>query len=248
MKSKLFLLASCSKELDVPVNRAVMGVVDTPQRINVLANPDTKAIAGQVTETALPENSSIGITLVKTGSPDGKYDNQTYNNVEYHSADGAAWRIVSGNVLLSATEGTVYGYYPYSDAAMNIKEVPISATDGKDCMYAEPVAGIKNSNASVDLVMNHALSVVKFTIQGASTNAYTGAGVISNVKLEGATMGNEGFMNIKTQAVNASAGAMTYTSQLKLNPAPESETNQAQVFAVPTGTQSAIKFTVTMDV
>ena len=63
MKSKLFLLgaasfllASCSNTLDVPVNLSVMGVGDTPLSINILANPDTKAIAGQVTQTALPSN------------------------------------------------------------------------------------------------------------------------------------------------------------------------------------------------
>ena len=246
MKSKLFvlgaatlLLASCSNELDMPVDQAVMEG-GTPLSINVLANPDTKAIAGQVTETALPENSSIGITLVKTGSPDGKYDNQTYNNVEYHSADGAAWRIVSGNVLLSATEGTVYGYYPYSVAATNIKEVPISATDGKDYMYAEPVAGIKNSNASVDLVMNHALSVVKFTIKKATTNGYTGTGSISSVKLEGATLASSGTMDITTGTVAATAGELTYGTTMSLG-------GSGELFAVPTGSESGIKFSVSMD-
>ena len=171
-----------------------------------------------------------------------------YKNIYYSTTDGATWAIEdTKSILLSATDGTVYAYYPYDSNETDIEHISINATDGTDYMYAEPVSGIKNSNAAAQLTMKHALSVVKFTIQKATSNGYTGAGVISKVKLEGATMGSEGSMNIKTQAVNASAGAMTYTDQLKLNPAPESETNQAQVFAVPTGTQSAIKFTVTMD-
>ena len=76
MKSKLFvlgaaslLLASCSSELDVPVNQ--VSVEGTPLSINVLANPETKAIPGQVTGTALPNSSSIGVTLIETGTDNG---------------------------------------------------------------------------------------------------------------------------------------------------------------------------------
>ena len=238
-------MASCSNELDVPVNQAVLGGGTTPLSINVLANPTTKA---QITGDKLPNESKIGVTLIATDAADGKYDTYEYKNIYYSTTDGATWKIDNTkSILLSATDGTVYAYYPYDANETVIEHISINATDGTDYMYAEPVSGIKNSNAAAQLTMKHALSVVKFTIQGASTNAYTGAGVISNVKLEGATMGSEGYMNIKTQTVSASAGAMTYTSPLKLNPADVGETNQAQVFAVPTGTQSAIKFTVTMD-
>ena len=188
----------------------------------------------------MPANSSIGVTLIKTGSSDGQYDGNTYNNVEYHSNDGVIWGIKTGSVLLSATEGTVYGYYPYSDAATNIKAVSISATDGKDYMYATPKTGVKNSNASVGLVMNHALSVVKFTINKASTNGYTGTGNISSVKLEGATLASTGTMDITTGAVTATAGELTYGTAMGLG-------DTGELFAVPTGTESGIKFSVSMD-
>ena len=249
MKSKLFVLgaasllfAACTEELQMPVDQSLWGGISSPLSINVLANPGTKDIAGQVTGAALPANSSIGITLIKTGALDGKYDNNTYNNVEYHSNDGAAWGIVTGSVMLSATEGTVYGYYPYSATASDVTAVPISATDSKDYMYANPKTGVKNANASVDLVMNHALSVVKFTINKASTNGYTGAGNISSVKLEGATLGSSGTMDITTGTVSATAGELTYSTALALN-----GTNTGELFAVPTGTESGIKFSVSMD-
>ena len=238
-------MASCSNELDVPVSQAVVGKDATPLSINVLANPTTKA---QITGDKLPNESKIGVTLIATGVGDELYDSHEYKNIYYSTTDGSTWAIDNTkSILLSATDGTVYAYYPYDVNVTDIEHISINATDGTDYMYAEPVSGIKNSNAAAQLTMKHALSVVKFTIQKATSNGYTGAGEITKVKLEGATMGSEGFMNIKTQAVNASAGTMTYTSQLKLNPADVSETNQAQVFAVPTGTQSAIKFTVTMD-
>ena len=173
---------------------------------------------------------------------DGKYDNNTYNNVEYHSNDGAAWGIVTGSVMLSATEGTVYGYYPYSASVSDVTAVPISATDSKDYMYATPKTGVKNSNATVDLVMNHALSVVKFSISKASTNGYTGAGAISSVKLEGATLGASGTMDITSGTVTATADELTYGTALALN-----GTNTGELFAVPTGVESGIKFSVVMD-
>ena len=203
MKSKLFLLgaaslllASCSNELDVPVNQAVVGNDATPLSINVLANPTTKA---QITGDKLPDESKIGVTLIATGASDGHYDSHEYKNIYYSTTDGATWKIDnSKSILLSATDGTVYAYYPYDVNVTNIENISINATDGTDYMYAEPVAGIKNSNAAAQLTMKHALSVVKFTIQKASSNGYTGAGEITKVKLEGATMGSEGSMNIKT--------------------------------------------------
>ena len=80
MKTKLFVLgaatllfAACTEELQRLDDQALGGEgVTTPLSINVSANPDTKAITGQVTETALPANSSIGVTLIKTGSSGGQ--------------------------------------------------------------------------------------------------------------------------------------------------------------------------------
>ena len=78
MKSKLFvlgaaslLLTSCSNELDMPVNQAVVGGGTTPLSINVLANPTTKA---QITGDKLPNGSKIGVTLIATGASNGQYD------------------------------------------------------------------------------------------------------------------------------------------------------------------------------
>ena len=90
MKSNLFflgaallLLASCSSELDMPRNEALVEG-KTPLSVNVLANPSTKAL---VNSTALPGGSKIGVKLVK--SADGSaYDNKTYNNIFYSTTDG----------------------------------------------------------------------------------------------------------------------------------------------------------------
>ena len=96
MKSKLFvlgaaslLLASCSSELDMPRNEALVEG-KTPLSVNVLANPSTKAL---VDGAVLPNNSKIGVKLVK--SADGSaYDNKTYsNNIFYSTTDGNSWNI-----------------------------------------------------------------------------------------------------------------------------------------------------------
>ena len=114
MKKQLFfgaivslLLASCTNELDVPVNEA-LGVGNTPLSINVVANPVTKAL---VSGAVLPNNSQIGVKLVDAGG--STYDSQTFNNIFYSTTDGNSWTIDgTKSIMLSATEGTAYAYYP----------------------------------------------------------------------------------------------------------------------------------------
>ena len=248
--NRLFLLGAsalvfvaCSNELDVPVN-SLVGESLTPLSINVSANPVTKAVVGQVSGVVMPGSSSIGVTLVKTGAVDGLYDEQTYNNIDYNSANGTTWTIGEDkNILLSATEGTVYAYYPYNPTSTDVKAIPIKATDNTDYMYATAVSGIKNSNPAANLTMNHALSVIQFKIQKATNDGYTGAGNITNVTIDGATLSDKGTMDITNNgAILATRAALSYNTPLSLT-----GTNTAEIFAVPVGVSSEITFAVTMD-
>ena len=127
MKSNLFflgaallLLVSCSSELDMPRNEALVEG-KTPLSVNVLANPSTKAL---VDGAVLPNNSKIGVKLVK--SDGSAYDNQTYNNIYYNTTDGNAWSVDPVHkILLSANEGKAYAYYPYTEnASLDFTAIP----------------------------------------------------------------------------------------------------------------------------
>ncbi|MGM9796607.1 MAG: fimbrillin family protein [Parabacteroides sp.] len=249
MKTKLFLLgaltllvAACQDELQQPVNQAMVGDL-TPLCIQVVANPATKAY-GKVSGSSLPAGSYIGMYLLD-GSIEGTYDNTDYSNISYRTSDGTNWISGSTKILLSATKGTVYAYYPYSlGSAPDPKSVPIAVDElGRDFMYATALSDINNSNASVVLTMNHALSNIVFTIVKASTNGYTGAGDITSVKVEGATVAAKGTMDITNDgAITASSGSVFCATPLSLN-----GTNTGEVFAIPTGANSPLKFTVLMD-
>ena len=193
-------MASCSNELDMPRNEALVEG-KTPLSVNVLANPSTKAL---VNSNALPGGSKIGVKLVK--SADGSaYDNQTYNNIYYSTTDGTTWAIDgSRSILLSATEAKAYAYYPYSSEVSDFKAISISSaanpTDQIDYMYGNVATGLKNSNPTANFTMKHAMAIVNFEI---AKGSYTGTGSITSVKMKGNTASNTGTMNAEAGTVTA---------------------------------------------
>ena len=146
MKSKLFflgaaslLLASCSSELDMPVNQ-VLGEGKTPLMISVAEQPFTKA-TGQKTGTSLPSGSEIGVFVTaEDGSP---YDGNSYNNIKFTSTGTGAqqsWAYdPSTPVMLSATKAKVYAYYPRQASGVSLSSITIS-NDGNDWMYTPTAA------------------------------------------------------------------------------------------------------------
>ena len=248
MKSKLFflgavllLLASCSNELDMPRNETLVEG-KTPLSVNVLANPSTKAL---VNSTALPGGSKIGVKLVK--SADGSaYDNKTYNNIYYSTTDGTNWAIDgTKSILLSATEGKAYAYYPYAENAnLDFKAIPIESASNPnnqtDYMFGNVATGLKNSNPTASFTMSHAMAIVNFEI---AKGSYTGTGSITSVKMKGNTASNRGTMNAEAGTVTATNKGYEFesTSALTLGSA------KGKFIVVPSGESSQLDFKVVMD-
>lgn len=247
MKTKLFLLgaltllvAACQDELQQPVNQAMVGDL-TPLSIQVVANPATKGV-GKVSGTMLPSNSYIGLFLFD-GNGDGNYDGINYKNRKALTVDGINWQFSPSDIMLSATEGTLYAYYPYDYYTYDLKAVGLKATSNTDYMFATSRSGVSNSNPDVVLTMNHALSLINFVIKKAAINGYSGTGEITNVKIEGETVAAEGTMDITNNGyISATPAPVFYSTDLSLT-----GTNSGEVFAVPTGTTSSVKFSVLMD-
>ena len=90
--------------------------------INVLANQTTKSLV----EGNTIQSGQIGVKLVDAGG--STYDNLSYNNIFYSTTDGASWTVDSDHkILLSATEGKAYAYYPYSSEVSDFKAITISS-------------------------------------------------------------------------------------------------------------------------
>ena len=246
MKKQLFfgaivslLLASCTNELDVPVNEA-LGVGNTPLSINVVANPVTKAL---VSGAVLPNNSQIGVKLVDAGG--STYDSQTFNNIFYSTTDGNTWDIDgTKSILLSATEGTAYAYYPYSDGVSDFKAISISSAsnpnDQTDYMFGSVQSGLKNSNPTASFTMRHAMAIVNFEI---AKGSYTGTGSITSVKMKGNTASNTGTMNAEAGTVTATNKGYEFesTNSLTLGSA------SGKFIVVPSGESSKLDFKLVMD-
>ena len=248
MKKQLFfgaivslLMESCSSELDIPVNQVLEGEGNTPLSINVVANPVTKAL---VNGAVLPNNSQIGVKLVDAGG--STYDSQTYNNIFYSTTDGNTWDIDgTKSILLSATEGKAYAYYPYSDGVSDFKAISISSAsnpnDQTDYMFGSVQSGLKNSNPTASFTMSHAMAIVNFEI---AKGSYTGTGSITSVKMKGNTASNTGTMNAEAGTVTATNKGYEFesTSALTLGSTPK-----GKFIVVPSGESSQLDFKVVMD-
>ena len=97
-----------------------------------------------ITGTAFPaDEAAKGIGLFLTATDGGNYDDQTSgcSNIKY-SDNGSGWTSDSP-IMLSATEGKLYGYFPYSASVTDLTAIPVeSSLDGTDYMYATPVTGV----------------------------------------------------------------------------------------------------------
>ena len=250
MRKQLFLgaiewilMTACSNEMDLPQNEALVGGggSKSPLSVNVATESITKAL---VSGNSLPNSSKIGVKLVKSDGTN--YDNKTYNNIFYSTTDGNTWTVDAANkILLSATEGKAYAYYPYTDnASLDFTAIPISSAanpnDQVDYMYGNVASGLKNSNPTASFTMNHAMSIVNFEI---ARGTYTGTGAITSVTMKGNTASNTGTMNAVAGTVTATNAGYEFTSTTALSLGSAT----GKFIVVPSGQSSVLDFKVVMD-
>lgn len=115
------------------------------------------------------------------------------------NAENPEWWTSQNPIILSSKAGKLYSYYPYAEGAGNTDATKIlvrvassqgtgisdgtSTSDGNpqfDYMYSSAISNVNNTTEHVDLVMNHALTMVTFKFV---RNTYPGDGLISKIQL-----------------------------------------------------------------
>lgn len=193
MAALAFGAASCSNEEEMTT--AMAG--NQELKVNVGINQQTRA---GITATKFTNGESLGLYLYK-----GSNFDEAYPQVGTHKAKNAHYKEMSGKwaagvagqgIVLSSAVGTVYAYYPYAagNDAVEAGVIPVEVkanqgtglSDGTkddtqtDYMWATPVPNVSNSTATVNLAMNHALSMVSFKFQKGD---YPGEGRITSIQL-----------------------------------------------------------------
>ena len=230
---------ACTSEQEGQLNELVSSKNKLKLNVNTSAITNSRAL---IEETYLPNDSEIGVTLL--ASDGNKYDGKTYSNIKF-TADGTTSQTWTGSsdILLSATSGNVYAYYPYSSNVTDITAVPVETGTQTDYMYATEVTDVYDADSEVDITMNHALSAIRFALK---KGTYTGTGTVTSVSVTSTATATGATMNAKTGVLSSFSGSGSEISVTKGISLTTSEQN-ADVIVVPTGTNAALTLKVVID-
>lgn len=196
-----------------------------------------------IESTYLPDKSEIGVTLLASNG--NSYDGKSYTNIKFAAAgteESQKWT-GSNNILLSATAGDVYAYYPYSSSVTDITKIPVETESQTDYMYATKVSDVYDGDPNADITMNHALAAIRFALK---KGTYTGTGTITSVSVKSSAVATGASMNSKDGSLSSFTGSNTEISVTKGISLTTSEQN-ADVIVVPTGTSAALTLKVVID-
>ena len=233
-------LTGCSNEEQLSLD----GTADagTPLAISV-TNAGLTKVGGVVTGSQFGDGASLGLFLTKEDGSSA-YDTP-YNNVKYTSSTSGSnqvWTATPDPILLTGTKAKVYAYYPYNSTYNDITSIPIDVTQNQDVMWATPYSGAYNASPTATLPMNHALSVIRFSL---SKGDYSGTGNITSIKIKGAGMAPTGTLNAKTGAVTPTDGG----AEIDLGAAAtlSSTPTNVEQLVIPTTASGNISVTIQMD-
>ena len=234
-----YTFTACTSDQEGQLNELTSSQNQLKLNVNTSAITASRAL---IEETYLPDNSEIGVTLL--ASDGNAYDGKTYSNIKF-TADGTTSQTWTGssNILLSATPGNVYAYYPYSSSVTDITAVPVETGTQTDYMYATEVTGVYDAESEVDITMNHALSAIRFALK---KGTYTGTGTVTSVSVTSTATATGATMNSKTGVLSSFSGSGNEISVTKGISLTTSEQN-ADVIVVPTGTNAALTLKVVID-
>lgn len=233
-----------------------------------------------LTRSAVQEATSLDkVAVYATGSN----DYAAGNNYAVYTKENSNWTNKgTDHIYLTNADATIYGYYPtttkYDGSAKTISISVLEGTDATtiaainnstgtaiasasgevDYMYATAVSSINNKSVDpVNLVMNHALSMVSFRVYKADD--YKGPGNLTKVVMEnvdaGTTLskGTSPTMNITTGAINEGAAKQAVYTRTITDYTLTSTANDSKKFSIlvlPTASaigNSNIKATFTID-
>ena len=211
-----------------------------PLELEMNTQPVTKAL---IKESRLPSGSSVGLTVRDSY---GAYTGDGYTNVQYTasgSSSSQTWSCESP-IMLSAQTGTLYSYYPYSDAYDDITAIPLRAnsTVQVDCMYGIPVSVSKDSRKA-SITLKHALAAVRITyIRG----TYTGDGLISKVSFGGNCIATSGYLDATDGTLYSLSGKGSTISPAISSKTLSSSIQESEFIVIPTGEKQG-KIVITID-
>ncbi|MDO5321431.1 MAG: fimbrillin family protein [Bacteroidia bacterium] len=193
------LLVGCTKD-----SAELKGSGCAALELAAVNSSQTKAV---IDGTTFPQEGHIGLFLFKEEAATTPYGESGYANVDYsYNSEKSKWTS-SQSVLVGNVPGYLYGYYPYSGTATNIKAIPVaSSLNGDDVMYASKQANpITDENAaSTAITMNHALARVSITVKN---NGYTGEAKLTSIKFAGAETSINGTLDATSGAISGTTKA-----------------------------------------
>lgn len=195
------LLAGCTKT-PIETTSASNGLADL--ELTSVNSVQTKAA---IDGTTFPQTGEIGLFLFADELATKTYGDG-YENVKYaYNTSKSRWT-ASPSIKVGSTPGYLYGYYPYSSTATDIKAIPVaSSLNGDDVMYAEKVSNVTDATDSqTAITMNHALARVSITVKN---NGYTGKAELSKIKFYGAEIAPTGTLNALDGSIAATKSDVT---------------------------------------
>lgn len=242
MALSVIALSGCSNEEQLSLDGTAEA--RTPLAISV-SNAGLTKVGGVVSGSQFDDGASLGLFLTKEDGSSA-YDTP-YNNVKYTSSTSSGnqtWTATTP-ILLTGTKANVYAYYPYNSSYTDITAIPINVTENKDVMWATPATNIYNASPTATLPMNHALSVIRFSL---SKGDYSGAGSIESISIQGDCMAKTGTLNALTGTVNITdQGAEIGFGALGAASTLSTTATTVEQLVIPTTTSGPIKVTIKMD-
>ena len=185
--------------------------IETPSDSNRFADLELTSVNSVQTKAAIdgttfPTDGEIGLFLFADETADTPYGDG-YANVEYsYNSTKGKWT-ASPSIKVGSTPGYLYGYYPYSSAATDVKSIPVaSSLNGDDVMYAKSQTVTDKTASQTTITMNHALARVAVTVVN---KGYTGAAKLSSIKFAGAETSAAGTLDAINGNITATKADVT---------------------------------------
>ena len=234
----ILTLISCQKELITPPE-------PMPEELVALELSMSTATLtkGLIKDTHLPNGSSVGITIKDT---QGYYSGELYNNVVYTSRNDNGQQVweAESPILLSSEMGTLFAFYPFSEAFDQISSIPLRATSDTqvDCMYGVPVT-VNKDKRNATIVMKHALAAVKISyVRG----TYTGAGKVTKVSFGGDCIGTAAYLDATDGSIFNITGKGGTVAPAMTAKTLTSSMQESEIIVIPSGATTG-KVVITID-
>lgn len=191
----LLLLFGCTKEQSAFYGSLEVTAIETFEPMS------RAAIDG----TTFPQAGHIGLFLFKDEGATTLYAESGCSNVDYsYNSSKSKWT-ANPSIKVGSETGYLYGYYPYSSEATNIKAIPVSSSlNGDDVMYATKQTVTSQTASQTSIIMNHALARVSITVKN---KGYTGAAKLSSIKFADAKTSVSGSLDATTGTISGTTKA-----------------------------------------